>query len=503
MRGKLCTAIYANHTQALVDLLSLGQEDSSTMLPIHEILNTLFTILVNLPSTLPDFTAAGGYEAIAGLLKLAKKEVKVKAVEFLVYLGTLTVDDVNNGRRGPSQVEKTQQTSDVFGMTEPIQDLPSTPKRKLAQVGTRTCPTPRDRPTNRASSGTSTASTATYQADIDLLRTPVVSEYGSDLEVWSCEQQPTENGKLEATGDPRADNITAFQFPKLQSSSAIAKNGFFTPQQRSEKHHPSRVSTSGSSRDSQEDSGTFKPPGQRSTPLRRSSLSVRPSTTQQRVPSLRSLARVEEELAITPKKLVDMSPARLKADFRDSEVRKDMCSTVKMRRTSRPSSGLRSPKTPNAGRNQPITSESEAAPTPTSKRGLTRDSSRTSLLSGLPSKSTDPRLLIPSGKANIGLGFPATRPTSSSGGHMSQADKERTSSAEYPLELAKDARIRAPGPIRTSGTEKRVASSGSSASRTSSGGLTGMRKSQTMTYLSRAVSDDGPEQTGTMRRSDA
>lgn len=470
------------------------------MLPTHEILNTLFTILVNLPSTLASFTAAGGYETIAGLLKLAKKEVKVKAVELLVYLGSLAVEEVNTEAKDPPKVDMKQPTSDVFGATESIEELPSTPKRKLAQQVPRSRHTPRDRPTDRASSGNSTASTATNQADIDLLRTPLVSEYGSDVDVWSRDGQTTEGERMNPTDAPLSHNINAFQFPKSQSSSALASHGFYTPQQRSEKHHPSHASTSGSSHGSQEDSGTFKPPGQRSTMMRRSSLSVRPSTTQQRVPSLRSLARVEEEL--TPKKLVDMSPARLKADFRDSEVRKDMCSTVRMRGSSRPSSGLRSPGTPNARRSQPATSESEAPSTPTSKKGLTRDSSRTSLLSGLPSKSTDPRLLIPSGKANIGLGLPGMRPTPSSAGNTLQPEKERTSSAEYPLELAKDSRIRAPGPVRTSSTAKRVSSSGSSASRTSSGGLTGMRKSHTMTYLSRAVSDDGPEQTGTMRRSD-
>jgi hypothetical protein len=83
-----------------------------------------------------------------------------------------------------------------------------------------------------------------------------------------------------------------------------------------------------------------------------------------------------------------------------------------------------------------------------------------------------------------------------------QADKGRTSSAEYPLELAKDSRIRGLAPIRTSGTEKRVSSNGSNASHKSSSSMTGMRKSQTSSYLSRAVSDDGPEQTGTIRRSD-
>lgn len=471
------------------------------MMPTHEILNTLFTTLVNLPSTLPAFTAAGGYETIAGLLKLARKEVKVKAVEFLVYLGTLAAEEVNNDGKDHN-AERIQQTRDVFGIAESIDNLPSTPKRKLAQPIPRSRHTPRDRPTDRASSGNSTESTATNQADIDLLRTPIVWEYGSDVEIWSGDHQTTDKGRMQPAEIPLGGNINAFQFPKSQSSSALASHGFYTPQQRSEKHHPSRASTSGSSHGSQEDSGTFKPPGQRSTMMRRSSLSVRPSTTQQRVPSLRSLAQVEEELAITPKKLVDMSPARLKADFRDSEVRKNMCSTVKMRGSSRPSSALRSPRTPNAGRNQPITSESETASTPTPKRGLTRDSSRTSLLAGNPSKSTDPRLLIPSGKVNIGLGFPGVRSTPSSAGNTLQADKGRTSSAEYPLELAKDSRIRGLAPIRTSGTEKRVSSNGSNASQKSSSGVTGMKKDQTLTYLSRAVSDDGPEQTGTIRRSD-
>jgi hypothetical protein len=101
-------------------LLSLAQADSSIMLPTHEILNTLFTILVNLPSTLASFTAAGGYETIAGLLKLAKKEVKVKAVELLVYLGSLAVEEVNNEAKDPPKVEIKQPTSDVFGSTEPI-----------------------------------------------------------------------------------------------------------------------------------------------------------------------------------------------------------------------------------------------------------------------------------------------------------------------------------------------------------------------------------------------
>lgn len=419
-----------------------------------------------------------------------------------MYLGTLAAEEVNNAGNGTHNVETIQQTRDVFGLAESIDSLPSTPKRKLAPPVPRSRHTPRDRPADRASSGNSTASTATNQADIDLLRTPIVSDYGSDVDVWTQEQHMGEEGRIQPTGTPLGGNINAFQFPKSHSSSALASHGFYTPQQRSEKHHPSRAATSGSSQGSQEDSGTFKPPAQRSTIMRRSSLSVRPSTTQQRVPSLRSLARVEEELAITPRKLVDMSPARLKADFRDSEVRKEMCSTVKMRGSSRPSSALRSPRTPNAGRNQPITSESETASTPTSRKGLTRDSSRSSLLAGNPSKSTDPRLLIPSGKVNIGLGFPGIRSTPSSAGNTLQADKGRTSSAEYPLELARDSRIRGLAPIRTSGTEKRVSSNGSNASHKSSSSVTGMRKSQTLSYLSRAVSDDGPEQTGTIRRSD-
>lgn len=469
------------------------------MLPTHELLNTLFIILVNLPSTLPAFTAAGGYETIAGLLKLTKKEVKVKAIEFLVYLGTLAKAVDIDGQESRKN-ENTQQRTDVFGISESIDNLPSTPKRKYVQPEARSQHT-RDHPAGRTSSGNSTASTATNQADLDLLRTPVMSQYGSDIEVWPHDTDAkTAEGFMQHADVRVTGNVEAFQFPKSQSSSALSSYGFYTPQQRSEKHHASRSSTSGSSQGSREDSGTFKPPVQQSTVLRRSSLSVRPSTTQQRIPSLRSLARVEEELAITPKKLVDMSPARLKADFRDSEVRKDMCSTIKMRGSSRPSSGLRSPKIPNAGRNQPATSESETAST--TPKGLTRDSSRTSLQSGNSSKSTEPRLLIPSGKVNIGLGFPGTRPTPSSANNTLQANKLRTGSAEYPLELAKDSRIRGLAAVRTSGNDKRVSSNDSDASQKSASGMRGMRKSQTLTHLAGNIDDDSSKRTGTMRRSD-
>jgi hypothetical protein len=173
-----------------------------------------------------------------------------------------------------------------------------------------------------------------------------------------------------------------------------------------------------------------------------------------------------------------------------------MCSTVKLRATSRPPSGLRSPKTPTAKRSVAGNSGSETGAASSPARGLVRDSSRTSLHTGSSSKSTDPRLLIPSAKANIGLGFPGSRlgkPT------PLQNTKERTESAEYPIELAKDSRIRGLTATRSGGTEKRITSGVSSTSQNSER-PSGMRKSQTTANLVGAVDDPREGETGTMRR---
>lgn len=481
--------------QALVDVLAWTQTFPDASLPTNQILSTLFVLLVKLPSTLTSFSAAGGYEAVAGLLKMAEKELRVKAIEFLVYLGTLSTN--TSPKQSPEiRREGRKEEEDVF-VGAPTISLPSTPKRKVRDTEAGPSRAHRTQVAGRASSGASTASSAsiaTNPADIDLLRTPVVSDYGSDAEVWSHQRDIT-SGQGSNDSKLSEGRTEDFPFPKSKSSSALGSHGFYTPQQRSEKHHGSRSSTSGSSQGSQEDSGTFRAPGPQSS-MRRSSLSVRPSTTHQRVPSLRSLARVEEELAVTPKKLVEMSPARLKADFQESEVRRDMCSTVKMRASSRPSSALRSPKTPTTKRTLVSNSESETAAASSPARGLVRDSSRTSLHTSSSSKSMDPRLLIPSAKANIGLGFPGSRlgkPT------PLQNTKERMGSAEYPMELAKDSRIRGLTTTRSGGTEKRVTSGGSVTSQ-SSERPSGMRKSQTMVSLAGSVNDIQDGETGTMRR---
>jgi hypothetical protein len=476
-----------------VDVLAWTQTLSDASLPTNSILSTLFVLLVKLPSTLTPFSAAGGYEAVAGLLKMGEKEVRVKAIEFLVYLGTLSADIPS--RQSPAiRGEDREEEEDVFAGAHTI-SLPSTPKRKVRDTEAGPSRAHGMQVSGRASSGASTASSAsiaTNPADIDLLRTPVVSDYGSDAEVWS-QRRDTAVGWVGNASKLSEGRREDFQFPKSKSSSALSSHGFYTPQQRSEKHHGSRASTSGLSQGSLEDSGTFRPTGPQSA-MRRSSLSVRPSTAHQRVPSLRSLARVEEELAVTPKKLVDMSPARLKADFQESEVRRDMCSTVKLRASSRPPSALRSPKTPTAKRSVAGSGSETGAASPA--RGLVRDSSRTSLNTSSSSKSTDPRLLIPSAKANIGLGFPGSRlgkPT------PLQNTKERTGSAEDPIELAKDSRIRGLAATRSGGTEKRVTSGGSGTSQNSER-PSGMRKSQTTANLVGAVDDLGEGETGTMRR---
>lgn len=471
-----------------MDVLAWTQTFSTASLPTNQILNTLFALLVKLPSTLTPFSAAGGYEAVAGLLKMAEKEVRVKAIECLVYLGTLSA---TSEHAPDSHREVRREEGDVFTEAVSKEQLPSTPKRKAHGAG----PSRHAgmQVSGRASSGASTASTAANPADIDLLRTPVVSDWDSDVEVWSQHRDTASgDGRGNDNGIPGGKS-QEFQFPKSQSSSALSSHGFYTPQQRSEKHHASRALTSGSSHGSQEDSATFRQAGPQAA-MRRSSLSVRPSTTQQRIPSLRSLARVEEELAVTPKKLVDMSPARLKADFQESEVRRDMCSTVKMRASSRPSSGLRSPKTPTTKRSLIGDSGSGTASSPA--RGLVRDSSRTSLHASSSSKSTDLRLLIPSAKANIGLGFPGSRLGKTT---PLQTTKERKGSAEYPMELAKDSRIRGLTVTRNEGTEKRVTSGESSSSQVSERPRD-MKKSQTMTSLAGAGSDERERDTGTIRR---
>lgn len=380
----------------------------------------------------------------------------------------------------------------MFTAAPPAEPLPSTPKRKTPWAESVSSHT---QGSGRTSSGTSTASLDTTSVDIHLLRTPVVSEFDSDNDVWSQKRDNTLGHDRANNGNLQGGKGEGFQFPKSKSSSALSSHGFYTPQQRSEKHYASRSSTSASSQGSQEDSATFRPVGSNTT-MRRSSLSVRPSTVQQRVPSLRSLARVEEELALTPKKLVDMSPARLKADFQESEVRREMCSTVKTRTSSRPSSGLRSPRTPTTKRSVVGGSGSETSAATSSTRGLVRDSSRTSLHTSTSSKSTDPKLLIPSAKANIGLGFPGSRVGKTTSTPLA---KERTGSAEYPLELAKDSRIRGLTSTRNAGAENRVTSGESSASQSSESSR-GMRKSRTLASLAGTVDNGREEDTGTMRR---
>ncbi|GHJ87249.1 hypothetical protein NliqN6_3651 [Naganishia liquefaciens] len=490
-QGQVSAALQENWVvEALIDVLARTQTSPLERLPSNQILNTLFALLVKLPSTLAMFSAAGGYEAVAGLLKMADKEVRVKAVEFLVYLGTLSAN--NATERLPKDERSDRQADDVFTEAVPSKPLPSTPKRKTPSL--QTGPT-RTSISGRTSSGISTASVETNSVDIDLLRTPKASEIDSDVEVWFQHRERVSGLNQVKDDDAFEGKGEAFRFPKSKSSSALTSHGFYTPQQRSEKHHTSRISTSGSSQGSQEDSATLRPIGSQST-MRRSSLSVRSSAKQQRIPSLRSLARVEEELALTPKRLVDMSPARLKADFQESEVRQDMCSTTKLPSSSRLSSGLRSAKRPNAKRDLVGGSESVTSAATSPSRGLVRDSSRTSLHAGISSKSTDPKLLIPSGKANIGLGLPGSHLGKMRPSHFI---KERTSSDEYPLELAKDPRTRVLMSARDARTEQRKTSDESSTSHNSETPR-GMRKSQTLASLPGMIENEGEGITGTMRR---
>ncbi|KAJ9100516.1 hypothetical protein QFC21_003559 [Naganishia friedmannii] len=123
--------------ETLIDLLSWSKSIPPPASPTHQILNTLFTIVVYVPSTIPAFSTAGGYEVIAGLLKLVdEKEVKVKAIEFFVYLGSLTTND-NGSDEKQSRIDRAdkEETVDVFGTPKPISIIPVTPKssRRLIQ----------------------------------------------------------------------------------------------------------------------------------------------------------------------------------------------------------------------------------------------------------------------------------------------------------------------------------------------------------------------------------
>ncbi|KAJ9122281.1 hypothetical protein QFC22_001701 [Naganishia vaughanmartiniae] len=476
--------------EALIDLLSWSKSIPPPASPTHQILNTLFTILVYIPSTLPAFSAAGGYEVIAGLLKLVdEKQVKVKAIEFFVYLGSLATNEIENDeRKRPVNAADKEEDVDVFGTPKPISVVPATPSSSQRTTQSSSRHIFSEYGCGRTPSAQSSSSTATNQADTDLLRTPLVSENESDVEVWleDGERRPSDDRRLGQKTPSSRNKQEAFRFPMSLSSSALSPHGFYTPQQRAEKHRPSYESTSGSS---QEGSAISETAGLPSLNLRRSSLSIRPSTSHQRIPSLRSLARVEEELSLTPKKLVDMSPARLKADFRDSEVHDDMRSTIRLRVPPRPSSNLRSPRTPATDRKS--RAKDSSAETCSANPSPTRDSSRDSskaVREGLgASRSTDPRLLIPSAKANIGLGFPRNR------GDMStpQATKSRTGSAEYPRELAQDPRIRSGiSPEKVAHQQPSRTSSNDSTSSLLGGGSgsKGIRKSHTATQLADVVS---------------
>lgn len=391
----------------------------------------------------------------------------------------------------------------MFGTPKVISVVPATPKSSRRTTQSISRYTPSDYGVGRTPSGQSSSSAATNQADADLLRTPLASENESDVDIWSQNgDRALWNGQQATKTTPSSkDKQEAFRFPKSQSSSALNAFGFYTPQQRGEKHHPSHGSTSGSS---QEGSVASENTGLSALNLRRSSFSSRPSTSHQRIPSLRSLARVEEELSLTPKKLVEMSPARLKADFRDSEVHDDMRSTVRLRVPPRPSSNLRSPRTPATDRkvrSKDCSAETSSAnPSPT--KDSSRDSSRASLHGIGASRSTDPRLLIPSAKANIGLGFPRNR------GDMSipQLTKSRTGSAEYPPELAHDPRIRSGISPEKEGRQQpsRTSSNDSTTSLLSaSSGSRGLRKSHTSTQLASVISthrNASPSATDTIRR---
>ncbi|KAJ9093917.1 hypothetical protein QFC19_008150 [Naganishia cerealis] len=479
--------------ETLIDLLSWSKLVPSPASPTHQILNTLFTILVYVPSTLPTFSQAGGYEIIAGLLKLVdEKQVKVKAIELFVYLGSLATDQGESGRKGQRE-ESQEDDVDVFGTPKPINILPATPRSTRTTTQSNSRHIPSNHALGRTPSAQSSSSTLSNHADADLLRTPVVSENGSDVEIWSEDGERGVGNTRQAAhtaASPRVEQQEGFRFPMSKSSSALSSYGFYTPQQRAEKHRPSHGSTSGSS---QEESVISESTGLPVMKLRRSSLSSRPSTSHKRIPSLRSLARVEEELALTPKKLVDMSPARLKADFKDSEVREDMRSTIRLRPSTGPSSKLRSPRTPAAGdsrsRRKDSSAEiSSANPSPT--KDSSRDSSRSALPSLGPSRSTDPRLLIPSAKANIGLGFPKSRGDVST---ASQPTKSRTGSAEYPPELAQDPRIRSVHSLEKAGhgQASRTSSNGSTSSVISAiSGSKGVTRSHTSTQLADVLSKD-------------
>lgn len=439
-----------------------------------------------IPSTLPTFSAAGGYEVIAGLLKLvSERQVKVKAIEFFVYLGSLTTDEAGSSERA-GRVERSEKEEevDVFGTPNPISVIPATPKSSRQASQASSMLTASDHGFSRTPSGQSSSSTATNQADADLLRTPLMSENESDVEVWledGDQRSSKSRGPARNTSSSK-DKPEGFRFPMSQSSGALSSYGFYTPQQRAEKRHPSHGSTSGSS---QEGSAISERPGLPALNLRRSSLSSRPNTSHQRVPSLRSLARVEEELSLTPKKLVDMSPARLKADFRDSEVRDDMRSTIRLRVPPRPSSNLRSSRTP-ANDRRPRSKDSSAetsSANPSPTKDISRDSSRAVLPGIGASRSTDPRLLIPSAKANIGLGLPGERGDTST----PEWTKSRTGSAEYPPELARDPRIRNGNSPKKEESQQpsRTSSNGSTSSLISAAsGSRGLRKSHTSTQLS-------------------